>query len=79
MLIEFIGYMLSVKGLVNRVERLLKGSQMPLIDKESLEDKIESLSERGRKALKQAVDDNAVQRVFSILGFRVTSTGVRGV
>lgn len=78
-LMEFIGLMLSTKSLVSQVEKLLKDVQMPFIDRESLEDKIKSLSGDGKKALKQAIGDKEVQKVFSILGFKVTDVGVREV
>ena len=76
---EFLTNMLGVRSLAIQVEKLLKAVQMPSIDRESLEDKICDLSERGRGVLKQAIDDKEVQKVFSILGFKVTSTGIRAI
>jgi len=77
LLSEILDHMLTVKSLVAHVEKMLKNAQMPSIDEESLEDKIESLSDDARKALKQAISDKEVQKVFSILGFKVGGSGVR--
>ena len=64
--------------LAGRINKLLRRKGVSSLEEEGLEKKIEGLTCDAKSELSKAVKNEEVHKILSILGFKVTKTGVRG-